>query len=83
MLRRQPSAMAPVARCTSETPGAFLLTAAHIVTPALKAIQTVPNAICVVGSWIMEMRGRTVYVNESLDLATIPLSGRHVERLVT
>jgi hypothetical protein len=75
--------MAPVARCTSETPGAFLLTAAHIVTPALKAIQTVPNAICVVGSWIMEMRGRTVYVNESLDLATIPLSGRHVERLVT
>jgi hypothetical protein len=27
------------------------------------------------------MRGRTIYVNEPLDLATIPLSGRHLERL--
>jgi hypothetical protein len=60
---------------------AFLVTSEHVLTPALRAIEAKPNMICVVGGYVMEMRGRQVYRNERLDLATIPLSRKHVERL--
>src|SRR5438067_466692 len=60
---------------------AFLLTAEHVLTPALRAIQAKENAICVVGGYVIEMRGREVYWNEHLDLATVPLSRKHLKHL--
>jgi Trypsin-like peptidase domain len=59
----------------------FLVTAAHVLTPAMHAVQMDPHTICVVGTYVMEMRGRQVYRDERLDLATIPLSRRHIESL--
>jgi hypothetical protein len=60
---------------------AFLVTAEHVLTPALRAIEMKPNTICVVGGYVMEMGGRHVYRSERLDLATISLSRKDVERL--
>lgn len=60
---------------------AFLLTAAHVLTGALDMLRIARDTICVVGTYELELRGRTVYHDERLDLATIPLSRGEIERL--
>jgi trypsin-like peptidase len=60
---------------------AFLVTAEHVLAPALSAIETNANTICVVGGYVMNMRGREVYRNAHLDLATIALTRKNVEQL--
>lgn len=60
---------------------AFLLTAEHVLTSALQAISGIPGTICVVGAYVLELTGRAIYRNKSLDIATVALSQAQVQAL--